>query len=523
MGFKIKYNIIKNYLPLDTKRRPGTKLDKVLFLVAHDTGNKNSSANQNVTYFKNTANDTFASAHIFVDDKEIIECIPSFNNVEIAWHVWKSKLGDNRIYNADANYSAIGVEYCYGDNIDANEAYKKYVWVLAYLCYYHNLNPITDIIGHMVLDPERKTDPQNGLNDSGRNYRQLIIDVVNEYNDCINGDLIKLESSEVIKSYKFNNRYYVKLSDIEHIIKPLEFISFNNNVLKNKESEVDTLLLKYGMRGNKVEQLQRNLKKLGYNVGDIDGIYGSKTYNAVYKLQKDYDLLVDGVAGEQVLNKIKELLNNESKQVIQSKAKYYQIASTHILEVNPMDLHAEIIKERGDKIKGDFVNGTFFNYTNYTSTGNIVVNGKLLGKQQIYKNGKTWDYVKRGNFIVYKDGTVAVKMIMDIEKEEDISKIHFAISGFNMFPLDLKAEWFNPKEVGYQTWRTVLGYKKSDNKVIIAVRPSSTAERGQQTLINLGCDIGIGLDSGGSTNARFNGKTIRTTSRVLQNIIRWEV
>ncbi len=112
---------------------------------------------------------------------------------------------------------------------------------------------------------------------------------------------------------------------------------------------------------------------------------------------------------------------------------------------------------------------------------------------------------------------------MDIEKEEDISKIHFAISGFNMFPLDLKAEWFNPKEVGYQTWRTVLGYRKSDNKVIIAVRPSSTAERGQQTLINLGCDIGIGLDSGGSTNARFNGKTIRTTSRVLQNIIRWEV
>lgn len=34
--------------------------------------------------------------------------------------------------------------------------------------------------------------------------------------------------------------------------------------------------------------------------------------------------------------------------------------------------------------------------------------------------------------------------------------------------------------------------------------------------------MGIGLDSGGSTNARMNGKTIRVTDRILQNIIRWD-
>ena len=49
-----------------------------------------------------------ASAHIFVDDKECIVCIPV---TEKAWHVLYNTPTDNQWYNADANNDvAFGVE-----------------------------------------------------------------------------------------------------------------------------------------------------------------------------------------------------------------------------------------------------------------------------------------------------------------------------------------------------------------------------------------------------------------------------
>ena len=51
-----------------------------------------------------------ASAHIFVDDKEAIICIPV---TEVAWHVLLNTTIDNQWYHADADYAAFGVEACY--------------------------------------------------------------------------------------------------------------------------------------------------------------------------------------------------------------------------------------------------------------------------------------------------------------------------------------------------------------------------------------------------------------------------
>lgn len=60
-------------------------------------------------------------------------------------------------------------------------------------------------------------------------------------------------------------------------------------------------ILKQGSRGDAVKQLQTALKQRGYDVGDIDGIYGPKTANAVRAFQKDNKLSVDGIAGPQTL------------------------------------------------------------------------------------------------------------------------------------------------------------------------------------------------------------------------------
>ena len=56
-------------------------------------------------------------------------------------------------------------------------------------------------------------------------------------------------------------------------------------------------ILRNGDEGKDVEDLQRRLKAVGYNPGEIDGEYGPNTASAVKALQKDADILVDGEFG----------------------------------------------------------------------------------------------------------------------------------------------------------------------------------------------------------------------------------
>jgi len=56
-------------------------------------------------------------------------------------------------------------------------------------------------------------------------------------------------------------------------------------------------ILRNGSEGKDVEDLQRRLKAVGYNPGEIDGEYGPNTASAVKALQKDAHILVDGEFG----------------------------------------------------------------------------------------------------------------------------------------------------------------------------------------------------------------------------------
>ena len=69
---------------------------------------------------------------------------------------------------------------------------------------------------------------------------------------------------------------------------------------------------KFGSRGSEVEQIQLKLSSLGYYKGDIDGIYGSKTRDAVKSFQYDNGLVSDGIAGEKTLAALKIGNNNNS-------------------------------------------------------------------------------------------------------------------------------------------------------------------------------------------------------------------
>ena len=74
-------------------------------------------------------------------------------------------------------------------------------------------------------------------------------------------------------------------------------------VYKRYEEQNTTMetLSKYGSRGSEVTQIQTKLKRWGYYTGNIDGIYGTQTVNAVKYFQRKNGLTVDGIAGPATL------------------------------------------------------------------------------------------------------------------------------------------------------------------------------------------------------------------------------
>ena len=63
-------------------------------------------------------------------------------------------------------------------------------------------------------------------------------------------------------------------------------------------------MVRKGNSGDAVKTLQTKLNALGYNCGAVDGIFGTKTYNAVIKYQKAMGLVVDGVVGRLTWGKL---------------------------------------------------------------------------------------------------------------------------------------------------------------------------------------------------------------------------
>ena len=72
---------------------------------------------------------------------------------------------------------------------------------------------------------------------------------------------------------------------------------------KNKSETVEAIsYVSWGTRGQLVRDVQQALKNKGYYTGNVDGIYGTGTYNAIVSFQRDNGLTTDGIAGEATLS-----------------------------------------------------------------------------------------------------------------------------------------------------------------------------------------------------------------------------
>lgn len=69
----------------------------------------------------------------------------------------------------------------------------------------------------------------------------------------------------------------------------------------------------YGGYDKEVAQVQTMLKELGYYKGKIDGQFGSLTLDAVKRFQRDNNLLVDGIVGNQTYTRLLQVYNAYKK------------------------------------------------------------------------------------------------------------------------------------------------------------------------------------------------------------------
>ena len=72
---------------------------------------------------------------------------------------------------------------------------------------------------------------------------------------------------------KVLNYKHLLLTILIGLISIILIVGFSNNKVE--------ALSKYGSRGDEVKQIQQKLKNWGYYNGSVDGIYGSKTLEAV--------------------------------------------------------------------------------------------------------------------------------------------------------------------------------------------------------------------------------------------------
>lgn len=108
----------------------------------------------------------------------------------------------------------------------------------------------------------------------------------------------------------------MKKTIITFIIMLLTLVIFTGGVSADYYSNAG--LIRYGMRNNDVQQLQGDLKELGYfTYYTTTTYYGSITYNAVISYQKDKNLAVDGIVGPITAGEIKrDMVVLKSKKYI---------------------------------------------------------------------------------------------------------------------------------------------------------------------------------------------------------------
>lgn len=88
-------------------------------------------------------------------------------------------------------------------------------------------------------------------------------------------------------------------------------------------------VLRLGMSGTDVMEVQALLQKLGYDPGQINGVFGPETRRAVMTFQRDYRLTPDGVIGSRTYSVLRRYLLGYDLYTIRRGDTFYDIAQRY--------------------------------------------------------------------------------------------------------------------------------------------------------------------------------------------------
>lgn len=230
--------------------------NSIKYIVLHYTGNKGDTAKNNVDYFYRANRN--ASAHYFVDDNEIWQCVEESNS---AWAV-----GDGKGVYEITNRNSLSIEMCCDENGNISEKTETNTLELVKYKQKQYGIPNSNVVRH--YDASRKVCP----NWSADNWKRW-----SNFKAKLSGET-KVENVVVATSPVTETK---------------------SNVEKAKEYV-----------GDRCKELQEKLIKCGYNCGGYgaDGKFGQGTYNSLVQFQKDNGLVADGLAGVKTFAKLDELI-----------------------------------------------------------------------------------------------------------------------------------------------------------------------------------------------------------------------
>ncbi|MGF0095229.1 peptidoglycan recognition protein family protein [Peptoniphilus sp. SGI.035] len=140
--------IEKRLIKFNFSKRRG--MVKPIYIVVHDTGNKNAGADAMAHYRYFNGGNRNASAHYFVDDKRIVETVETTN---VSWHC-----GDGHGKYGITNTNSIGVEICVNSDGNYEKALENARIVIRFLMNFYGI-PMNHVVRH--FDASHKICPRS--------------------------------------------------------------------------------------------------------------------------------------------------------------------------------------------------------------------------------------------------------------------------------------------------------------------------------------------------------------------------
>lgn len=249
---------------------------KIDWIILHYVGAV-STAKNNAEYFYDKYRG--ASAHYFVDDKEIWQVV---EDNDASWAI-----GADKYYTDARNSNSISVEMCcyymQNGNINvAKEVEEKAVELVKMLMKKYNID-VNHVIRH--YDATRKNCPAPFVSDQERwnNFKKKLQEQSTE------------EEREEYTDYEKRVRNWQDTMNLDYNC-GLELDGSFGPLCKKEALEHYLYYKMPTIKNEHVRLVQRNLNRLGYNV-DVDGSYGPIMEETIKQFQKDHGLTVDGYIG----------------------------------------------------------------------------------------------------------------------------------------------------------------------------------------------------------------------------------